>query len=393
MQRKLFVILLVAIALWLGACAPAATPEPTAIPTEPATATATDTATPEPTATDTPEPTPTPLVSEDGGQSAILTMSNGSDRNIIISWMTFEGIEEHIKRLLPGQSYEQPTFVGHAWRVRDEASNEIVKSIIIKSRQPNEVILIPNEAALGPTLEPTLTQTPSIVISGDGCVISDAPDHLGLAAFFTRYCDADGIAIVSSETVRDQALQQAWLIVMNMLAPRPDVREEMVNNGVKFAIFSINDDISDVPYFDSFEPGEAFAAASGSINYPIATNQEGNLLCWAGWQYSEGAHVGVHEFAHAMHMHGLWDVEPDFDGRLEDLYNNAMEEGKWPNHYGSTNHLEYWAEGVMNYFNGHPMPSNGEYINNRAELKEHDPALFEFISEIFRGFEWMSPCP
>ncbi len=271
MQRKLLFILLVAIALWLGACAPAATP--TAVPTEPpsATATATDTATPEPTATDTPEPTPTPLVSEDGGQPAILTMSNGSDRNIIISWMTFEGIEEHIKRLLPGQSYEQPTSVGHAWRVRDEASNEIVKNIIIKSRQPNEVILIPNEAALGPTLEPTITQTPSIVEGRDGCVVSDVPGHLGLAAFFTKYCDAEGIAIVSSDEVSEVALQQAWNNVLNMLAPRPDVHEVMVNKRVKFAVFSVNDDVSSLPYFGDVDPAEAFAVASPSLNYPIAT--------------------------------------------------------------------------------------------------------------------------
>jgi len=246
---------------------------------------------------------------------------------------------------------------------------------------------------LGPTLEPTLTQTPSIVEGGDGCVITDVPDHLGLSTFFARYCDADGIAIVSSETVRDQALQQAWHIVMNMLAPRPDVREEMVNNGVKFVIFSVNDDISDVPYFQDVDPTEAFAVASSSFNYPIATNQEGNLLCWAGWQYNEGHDVSVHEFGHAMHMHGFWDVEPEFDSRLEDLYNAAMEEGKWPNHYASTDHYEYWADGLMNYFNGNPVPRTNEYVNNRAELKEHDPGLYEFIFEMFRGFEWDTTCP
>jgi len=325
--------------------------------------------------------------------SAILTLSNGSDRNITISWMNFEGVEELTKRLMPGQSYEQPTFVGHAWRVRDEASNEIVKNIIIKSRQPNEIILIPNAAALGPTLEPTLTQMPSVVEGRDGCVISDAPDHLGLAAFFTKYCDADGIAIVSSDEVSDVALQQAWYTVLNMLAPRPDVHEVMVNKRVKFAVFSVNDDVSSLPYFGDVDPAEAFAVASPSINYPIATNSEGNLLCWAGSQYYQGYHIAVHEFAHAIHMHGLWYLDPDFDSRLEQLYNEAMDAGLWRGHYAATNHVEYWAEGVTEYFNASPTNYENHWVNTKSELLEHDPDLYELVDEVFRGFEWTPSCP
>ena len=171
MNRKLLVVLLLALTVIIGACTSVAAPEPTAMP----------------------------LVSEDGGMSAELTLSNASDRNIIVSWLDFEGVEHPYKRLKPGQGYFQYTFVGHAWRVRDEASNEIIEDIMIKSREPNKVILIPNSDALGATVVPTMTLAPVVIEDNTGCEIAEPPASLQLPPYFGKYCDAGGISIIAAD--------------------------------------------------------------------------------------------------------------------------------------------------------------------------------------------------
>jgi hypothetical protein len=95
--------------------------------------------------------------------SAELVLSNTSDRNLAIYWLNLNGEEEFAKRLTPGQSYTQETFVEHAWRVRDEASGEIVKDIVVKSRETNLPILVPSSIANLPTLEPTPTSVSVLV--------------------------------------------------------------------------------------------------------------------------------------------------------------------------------------------------------------------------------------
>jgi len=361
------------------------------------TATASPTATPTLTPTEEPTTTPEPLVvSVDAGRSADLTISNSSDRNIAIYWVDYEGEEQYAKRLTPGQAYTQPTTVGHVWRVRDEASGELVEEITIKNRETKLFVLIaPSLAdAMGPTLVPTATPLPKIIDNFEECVVTEIPQYLHLAAFFTKYCDANGIAIVSSDQVSNRALQQSWYIVMNMLSPRPDLHEIMANHDVKFAVFSANDDISDLPYFKDVDPSEAFAAAGASLNYPIATNSEDNLLCWAGYQYLEGYHIAVHEFAHAIHMHGLAFLDLDFDARLEQVYQKAMDAGLWYATYASTNHFEYWAEGVGIYFNAIYEPEVFDHwVNTRSELQEYDPDLYTLIDNVFLGFEWSPSCP
>ena len=60
-----------------------------------------------------------------------------------------------------------------------------------------------------------------------------ALDALGLNPFYQKYLDADGIPIISSEKVVDEALLEAKGIVDGMLAFRPD--EPAESSGIKSA--------------------------------------------------------------------------------------------------------------------------------------------------------------
>ena len=61
-----------------------------------------------------------------------------------------------------------------------------------------------------------------------------------------------------------------------------------------------------------------------------------------------------------------------------------MHEGLWETKYASTNHHEYWAEGVQSWFdNNREDDHDHNHVNTRAELKEYDPRLAALCEEVF----------
>jgi alpha-glucosidase len=384
-----FLILVALAALAFSARSLPLFPSPTSTPTSTATPTATPSATPTPIPpTDTPTATitATPLVSVDGGMSATLALSNLSNRNIQVFWINFEGEEELYKRLSPGQAYDQETFVGHIWRVRDEASGEIVEEIDVKSRDTNMPIMVAGD--LGPTLEPTLTPTPGVVVGSEGCQITDVPS--ASSSYYDKTCSYGGIEILASEKVDDGALKQAWNIVANMLAPRPDITETLSNRGLQVLIYPVGDP-NDLPEMSRDDGSNAAGMAQDGVTPWISTG-EGNLLCWSGAEM-RGYNLLVHELAHQAHYALRNGVDPDFDKTLSALYGDAISAGKWSGHYAATNEREYWAEGVVMYLDASPINYENHYVNTKAELQEYDPDLYALIEETFRAFSWSPSCP
>ena len=94
--------------------------------------------------------------------------------------------------------------------------------------------------------------------------------------------------------------------------------------------------------------------------------------------------VILHELAHAYHDQFL-----SFNNqRIIDVYDRAMAaglydkvllyNGKQVRHYGANNHKEYFAEGTESFFY-----RNDSYPFVAAELKEHDPALYDLLVDIW----------
>ncbi len=104
-----------------------------------------------------------------------------------------------------------------------------------------------------------------------------------------------------------------------------------------------------------------------------------NPSTWAKHPY-----VVLHELAHAYH-----DQVLDFDhADVKAAYANMKEKklyeevllftGKKTKHYALTNHKEYFAESTEAY-----LGVNDFYPFVRAELKEHDPQMFELLEKIW----------
>ncbi len=223
--------------------------------------------------------------------------------------------------------------------------------------------------------------------------ITAPPASLGLDPFYKKYIDADGIPVISSENVADQALLNARDIVKDMIKDLPTVKAKMILNRIRVGIIGINERPTQMPeYRDLYTafPGTDWdnraRAYGATIERPLTTDCEENLLCKPGDRYV-GEEILTHEFSHAIHELGLRFTDPTFDTRLQDAYNNAISTGLWTNTYAATDVREYWAEGIQCWYNSNleAIPTNGVHnqVNTRAELQTYDPMLYDLILNYF----------
>ena len=213
------------------------------------------------------------------------------------------------------------------------------------------------------------------------------PEHLKLPDFYEKYVDASGFPIVSSGRVNDYALKEAAYLVDLLLAKRPDVRAAMVESGSRLVVIGHSEFTTDIPEYARFKPKDFWDVRArglgGSSTDPICSCGEENLLAYPGDPYATEC-ILIHEFAHNIHLRGMARVEPTFDERLKAAYDTAMSEGLWAGTYASTNHHEYFAEGVQSWFdNNRPPDHDHNHVDTRAELREYDPRLAALCEEVF----------
>ncbi len=225
--------------------------------------------------------------------------------------------------------------------------------------------------------------------------VGPVPLGLGIDPFYEKYLDADGIAIVSSGKVADEALVMARRMVTTMLSKRSDVRTVMVEKGCKLMIIGQHEQVCDLPEYKHLCNTPEKAAywnqrARGFGGDPegsySASCGEENVLCLEGDRYV-GESILVHEFAHLIHDEGIAAIEPGFNAELEALYQQAIEQGLWENTYAISSAHEYFAEGVQSFFdcNRYSQQPNGVHnaVNTRAKLKEYDPGLYTLLARYF----------
>ena len=221
------------------------------------------------------------------------------------------------------------------------------------------------------------------------------PDSLGLAPFYGKYLNAEGIPIVSSSAVDDRALIRAGSVVSSMLSKRPDVRHAMSMKGCKVMIIGQQEEVCDLPeYAHICDTPEHVAywnrRARGFGGAPedalSASCGEENVLCLDGDRYN-GESILVHEFAHLIHTVGITAVAPEFDERLEGLYHRAIQKGLWENTYAISSKEEYFAETVQSFFNCNRYAEEPDGVHNaissREKLRAYDPEMFMLLLEYF----------
>ena len=221
--------------------------------------------------------------------------------------------------------------------------------------------------------------------------VTAPPAEMKLPPFYTKYFDAHGFPIIASSKVNDFALYECAYLIDLLLAKRPDIKAAMVKSGARMVIMAWNEFTTDIPEYADFVPKDYWDARArglgGSETDPLCSCAEENVLCYPGDPYSTECIV-IHEFAHNIHLRGLVNLDPTFDDRLKATYDAAMKAGLWKSKYASTNHHEYFAEGVQSWFDNNREPDHDHnHVNTRAELIEYDPGLAAICKEVFGDTE------
>lgn len=234
------------------------------------------------------------------------------------------------------------------------------------------------------------------------CVVSTPPAALELDPFYTKYCNANGLPVISSSLVPDAALHSVRREVLEMTSARPDVLAAMVSNKVRIAIMATTEVTTSIPEHSQLNqqfPGtdwDTRARGLGATLFiPVSSAAEENVLCYSNDGY-RGEDINIHEFAHSMDLTGLRVVDSSWENRLTSTYQAAMNAGLWANTYAASDKQEYFAEGVQSWFgvNLQASPSNGihNHVNTREELKDYDKALYDLVAGVMPA-NWAPGCP
>ncbi|VTR99480.1 peptidylprolyl isomerase [Tuwongella immobilis] len=237
-----------------------------------------------------------------------------------------------------------------------------------------------------------LAENPSATVSIPGPVSEELRREWKLPAFYQRHCDADGLPILGSAKVSDNALAEAGYIVRQMLEGRADIRQAMIRQRVRAVIMASSEYTTDVPEHARLKPKVYWDRRARGLGatpaVPAVSGGEENLLQYPRDPYSN-ENIFLHEFAHAIHETGMNRVDPTFDGRLQQAFRASLDRGLWKNTYAATNRQEYWAEGVQCWFDANaPKDELHNEIRTRDQLKRYDPTLAALCKEVFGDRPW-----
>ena len=225
--------------------------------------------------------------------------------------------------------------------------------------------------------------------------VTNPPASLQLHPFYAKYISADGLPVVGSEKVPDDALRTAAGIVAHMLAKRPDILRALVRSGVRVAVMAQSELTTDIPEHSDLTPKEYWdrraRGLGATVARPAVSCAEENLLGYGDDPY-RGESILIHEFAHTIHEMALNEMDPGFEPQLKRLYDAALAKGVWQRTYAAESFSEYWAEGVQSWFDANLQadPPDGihNHVNTRAELRAYDPELAALIARTFRRPKW-----
>lgn len=220
----------------------------------------------------------------------------------------------------------------------------------------------------------------------------DLRASFSLAPHYQKALVLEGFPIVGSPAVSDAALAEAAHVIRKMLKNRPDVLQKLGENKIRLGIMAPSERTSDLPEHSDLFPTAFWDRRARGLGAtrerPAVSCGEENLLHNPGDPYATES-IMVHEFAHAIHLMAVNDLDPTFDARLEEVYRNAMARGLWKGKYAADNSREYFAEAVQSWFDtNRENDALHNHVNTREELIAYDPAVAQLVAEVFGENDW-----
>ncbi|MYB01493.1 hypothetical protein F4X90_17735 [Candidatus Poribacteria bacterium] len=216
------------------------------------------------------------------------------------------------------------------------------------------------------------------IADDEGNVLIDF--HAQQKAFYTKYIDAAGIAIVAPNTVEDVFLLAARDAIVLMTSKHPELRERLLSKHGKFYMILVADDADFLKmpelqlnnYILQNIPVE-FAGTCDTLSGYSAPHVIGN--CFAEMpRRGVGCpvYIFIHEFAHVLHLE-MDRLKPGFDEQVREAYAQSLAdfgEEESSKYHMMSNHYEYWAVGTERWMRG-----------DRENLFKSFPRLVELLEE------------
>jgi hypothetical protein len=200
--------------------------------------------------------------------------------------------------------------------------------------------------------------------------------------FYKKYLEVDGMPVVATAEVADEALHRTREIVTHMLAGRPDVVKALVERKMYLIIIGKDQVYTDMPeYRNHPDPAYQNERVRGTGGRPTSFGEE-NLLSLPIDRYDDES-IAVHEFCHTIDG-VLRSVDSEWGKRMTAVYRNAVATGRYKNAYAAGNPGEYWAEIAQSYFDCNRVNNwNHGPIGTREQLKVYDPEGYELARATF----------
>jgi alpha-glucosidase len=207
-----------------------------------------------------------------------------------------------------------------------------------------------------------------------------------LAPIYKKYTHVRGFPIVATDKPSDYALLEAAYVIREVTRQRLDLLRTLGTNRARVIVMGVTEYPSDFPEYrkPTTKENEFLDKRSRIYGGKALTVGEENLLKLRGDIFPKGCML-LHEFAHNIHLVAMKAMDPGFDKRLQQLYETAKRETKWPaKDYKMLNQTEYWAVNVQDWFMS---------AQRRETVMSTDPELAALIAKTFGGCEWLYALP
>jgi hypothetical protein len=244
------------------------------------------------------------------------------------------------------------------------------------------------------------------------------PAKFHIDPYYTKFTWAREFTVLGREA-NDAALLKANHTIRKMFAYRHDILKALIADGVKLVVLGPHEKLSDLPECNSpaaQSPDHTARFLDYSPQTKLLVVGQENVLADPRDPYATPCQV-IRVLAKALyHVTATRPVDPNwenrgrhaqqyelrvqrmdirFDEKLKQLYDGAIRKGLWKGTAAVHDRVEYWAEGVLAYFDaagvGAPPHDADHPITTREALQQYDPDLFALVDETmaYKGkVEW-----
>jgi alpha-glucosidase len=240
-------------------------------------------------------------------------------------------------------------------------------------------------------------------------IVIEPPAKFKIDPYYKKFTWAREFPVVA-RGASDEAILKANDTIRKMFAYRHDLLKALMAENIKLVVLGKEESLADLPECKPLLENEDFDPLVRYLDYRPETKllvvAEENMVADPS-QPNVGDNQVIRVFARASYeVAGKRPVDPnwnnrrravqqyelrvkrldvEFDNKLKELYEKAMEAKKWQGTSAVADRAAYWAAGVLAYFDAlgqDAAPNDAPHpIATREMLKEYDPEFYELVNE------------